>query len=143
MSGTLSSGARPLNDSSKIRWGRIIAGAFLLELALGIVFVPLIAVAGLAPLIPFIIVGCFVFGFACGWWVARRLPGRHVFHATAAGILATAIYLGLGVFAPDGGLPAIVEMYGPLSFVLANLLRILGCTAGGFANRAPSRAISA
>lgn len=120
---------------TKIRWGRIIAGAFLLELALIIVFVPLISVAGLDRLIPSVVVGCFVFGFAAGWWVARPLPGRQVFHATATGILATAIYMALGAFNPDGGLRAIVAGYGPFAFVLGNLLRILGCTAGGFAVR--------
>jgi hypothetical protein len=135
MTSTLSTGARPLDDAAKIRWGRIVAGALLLELALGIAFVPLISVVGLDRLIPFIVVGCFVFGFACGWWVARKLRGRQIFHATAAGILATALYLGLGAFSPDGGLRAIVEGYGPVTFVLANLLRILGCTAGGYANR--------
>jgi hypothetical protein len=142
MSGTVSTVARPPDDSTRIRWGRIVAGAFLLELALGVVFVPLIAVVEFDRLIPFIVVGCFVFGFGCGWWVARKLRGRQIFHATAAGILATAIYLGLGVFAPDGGLRAIADMYGLITFVLANLLRILGCAAGGFANRAPNRVAS-
>lgn len=136
MTSTLSTGARPLDDATKIRWGRIVAGAFLLELALIIAFVPLMSVMGLPRLIPFIVAGCFVFGFACGWWVARKLRGRQVFHATAAGILATAIYLGLGVLNPEGGLRAVVEGYGPVTFALANLMRILGCTAGGYANRA-------
>jgi hypothetical protein len=142
MSSTLSTGARPLDDSTKVRWGRIVAGAVLLELALIIVFVPLISVVGLDRLIPFVVAGCFVFGFACGWWVARKLRGRQVFHATAAGILATALYLGLGVFNPEGGLRAVVDGYGPVTFVLANLLRILGCAAGGYANRARTRAPS-
>src|SRR4029450_9355276 len=139
MSSTLSTGARPLDDSTKVRWGRIVAGAVLLELALIIVFVPLISVVGLDRLIPFVVAGCFVFGFACGWWVARRLRGRQVFHATAAGILATALYLGLGVFHPEGGPRALVDGYGPGTFVLANLLRILGGAAGGYANRARTR----
>jgi len=143
MARTLPTGTRSLGDSTKIRWGRIVAGAVLLELALGIVFIPLISVVGLDRLIPFIVVGCFVFGFGCGWWVARKLPGRQVFHATAAGILATALYLGLGAFSPDGGLRAIAEMYGPTTFVVANLLRILGCAAGGYAKGTRGRVASA
>jgi hypothetical protein len=139
MTRTLQTDATPI-DSTRIRWGRIIAGAFLLELALAVVFVPLLVVVELARLIPFVVAGCFVFGFACGWWVARKLRARQVFHATAAGILATALYLGLGVFNPDGGIRAIVEMYGPATFVLANLMRILGCTAGGWASRARNAA---
>jgi hypothetical protein len=64
------------------------------------------------------------------------VKGRKVFHATAAGILATALYLGMGMFNPDGGLRAVIDGYGPVTFVLANLMRILGCVAGGYANRA-------
>ena len=135
MAETLSTSADTLNDSSKIRWGRIIAGAFLLELVLMVVFVPLIATFELPRLIPFIVAGVFVFGIAAGWWVTRKLRSRHVFHATAAGILATALYVGLCAFNPDGGLRAVVEGYGATTFVLANLLRILGCTLGGYANR--------
>jgi len=136
MATALPTGAHPVEASNKIRWGRIVAGAILLELALIVVFVPLISVVGLPRLIPFVAVGCFVFGFACGWWVARKVRGRQVFHATAAGILATALYLGLGMLNADGGLRAVVDGYGPITFVLANLLRILGCAAGGYANRA-------
>ena len=126
--------AASLKDT-RIHWGRIIAGAFLLELVLIVVFVPLIASVGLPRLIPFIVAGCFVFGVACGWWVSRKLRARHVFHATAAGILATALYLGLGVLNPEGGLRAVVEGYGPTTFVLGNILRILGCMLGGYLNR--------
>jgi hypothetical protein len=135
MTRTLQTDAAPIG-STRIRWGRIIAGGFLLELALIVAFIPLLATVDLARLIPFIVAGCFVFGFACGWWVARKLRSRQIFHATAAGMFATAIYLGLGAFNPDGGLRAVVEGYGPVTFVLANLMRILGCTAGGWASRA-------
>ena len=47
----------------------------------------------------------------------------------------TALYLGLGVLNPEGGLRAVVEGYGPTTFVLGNILRILGCMLGGYLNR--------
>ena len=136
-------GAQPREDATRIRWGRILAGGFLLELALIIVLVPLLAVVELSRIIPLVVVALFIFGFACGWLVARKLQGRHVFHATAAGVVATIIYIGLCMFNPDGGIRAVVDMYGPVTFVFGNLLRIVGCTAGGFANRARNAAARA
>src|SRR5262245_50467556 len=136
-------GAQPFEEATRIRWGRIIAGGFLLELALIIVLVPLLAVAEISRLIPLVVVVLFVFGVACGWWVARKLRSRQVFHATAAGVVATIIYVGLCMFNPDGGLRGVVNAYGPVTFVLGNLVRIVGCTAGGFAKRARSAATPA
>ena len=116
----------------KIHWGRIVVGAIALELALIIVFVPLLSRVDMSILAPIIGVGCFVFAFAWGWWVVRRIQGRYVFHATATGVLATLMYLGLCLANPDGGIRAVVAMYGPIYFVFGNMLRILGCAAGGY-----------
>ena len=118
----------------KIQWGRVIAGAVCLELALIIVFVPLIAKYGVPTLGPFVTAGCLVFGFLVSWWFVRKVVARHILHGTLMGILATLIYLGLGVFAP-GGLASIAAEYGVFTFVLANALRIIGCIAGAMAAR--------
>src|SRR5262249_12891194 len=72
----------------------------------------------------------FVFAFAWGWWVVRRVQGRYVFHATATGILATLIYLGLCLMNPDGGIRAVVAMYGLSFFIFGNLLRIFRLCSG-------------
>jgi hypothetical protein len=122
-------------NSIKLQWGRIIAGAVLLELALIIVFVPLLASFDPKIVVPFVVVGCFVFGVAAGWWTVRKVRGRHVLHATLVGLVATIIYLLLCMSAP-GGLAAAAAVYGTLLFILANGLRILGCIVGGFAFRA-------
>ena len=120
--------------STKLQWGRIIAGAFLLEVALIVVFVPPLMLLDPTTVVPIVPVGCFVLGFAISWWAVRKVRARFVLHATLIGVLATAIYLLLGVAQP-GGIGPIVTMYGPFLFFAANVLRILGCTAAGFAYR--------
>jgi hypothetical protein len=117
---------------TKIHWVRIIVGAIALELALIVVFVPLLTRVDMSILAPIITLGCLAFGFAWAWWVVRKIQGGYVLHATATGILATVIYLGLCLGNPDGGIRAVVAMYGPFYFIIANLVRILGCAAGGY-----------
>jgi hypothetical protein len=120
--------------SSTLRWGWIVAGAFLLELALTIVFVPLLILTGLPKLAPFVPIGTFGLGFLTSWWVMRKIPGRRVLHGTLIGVLATLIYVGLCMIQPEGISPVIAG-YGPFLFVFANGLRVVGTVAGSFAYR--------
>jgi hypothetical protein len=106
----------------------------LVEIALIIVFIPLLAVADFQTLVPFVVAGVFVFGFAIAWWICRKVRSQHVLHGALIGIVATVLYLLLCMTQPDG-LSAVVAMYGPAVFVLANLLRVVGCAAGAFVAR--------
>ena len=115
-------------------WGRIIAGAILLELALIVVFVPLLAIYDIATLGPYVAAGCVVFGFAFGWWTVRKVRSRRLLHATLVGVVATLIYLGLCATQP-GGIATVAAAYGTTLFVLGNGLRILGAAAGGLVHR--------
>ena len=118
---------------ARIHWGRIIVGAIALELSLIVVFTPLLIMkVDMSILAPIITLGCLAFGFAWAWWVVRKIHGGYLPHATATGILATAIYLGLCLVNPDGGIRAVVAMYGPFYFIAANLVQILGCSAGAY-----------
>ncbi|HET9218689.1 MAG TPA: hypothetical protein VFR18_17020 [Terriglobia bacterium] len=119
---------------NRLQWGRIIIGALLVEIALIIVFIPLLAVADIQTLIPFVVPAVFVFGFAITWWLVRKVRGQHVLHGILIGIIATLLYLLLCMAQPDG-ISSVVAMYGTSVFILANLLRILGCAAGAFAAR--------
>ena len=106
--------------------------AFLLEIALIIVFVPLLLNFDPARVVPYVGIGCFVFGFVITWLVVRTIHSRPVLHGTLIGVLATAIYLVLCLVGP-GGLAPVIAMYGPKFFVIGNGVRILGCIAGGYA----------
>ena len=120
--------------SDRLRWGRIIGGAFLLELVLVIVLVPPLQMLGPDKVVPFVYPAVLIFGFIVTWWILRKVPQRAVLHGTLIGIVATAIYILLGLFNPDG-IQSVIQMYGTLGFVLGNALRIVGCMAAGYALR--------
>jgi hypothetical protein len=134
-----------------IRWGRIVVGAFLLELVLIVAAVPLLGFVA-NPLAPgaqgdgnftiffvSVAVACFVVGALLGWWVARPLTSRLALHGVLTGVVATAIYLGICSIPPTT-IAAVFAAYGPFWFVLANGLRIIGATLGAtYQGRGASR----
>jgi len=118
-------------SSTRLRWGRIVAGAFLLEVVLIAVLIPPMQIFGLEKVIPFVSPAVFLLGFGVAWWILRKVPHRAVMHGMLIGIVATAIYLLLALANPDG-ISSIIAAYGPFTFIVGNGLRILGCAAGGY-----------
>lgn len=128
--------------SQRIRWGRIVVGAVLLEAVLIIAAIPLLGFVA-NPLAPgaqnasgdytiffvSVTVACFVVGVLAGWWVARPLSSQLMLHGALTGIVATAIYLAICSIPPTT-IPAVVAAYGAFWFFLANGLRIIGATLG-------------
>ena len=135
---------------TRIRWGRILIGAVLLEAGLIAVAIPLFAVVS-NPFVPgaqgtsgdytmffvSVALACFAFGALCGWWVARPLASAFVLHGALTGIVATAIYLAICSIPPTT-IAAVVAAYGLFWFLLANGLRIAGSMLG--AHYLPRRA---
>src|SRR5687768_6036330 len=118
-----------------IRWGRVLLGGFLVELALILLSIPMFLFAGIEFVLVVIAPLCFIVAFLVSWWVLRRVPSRGALHGLLIGVVTTVIYLGLN-FAMSGSLAPIIEMYGPLLFFIANGLRVAGAIAGGaFAQR--------
>jgi hypothetical protein len=114
-----------------MRWGRIIAGAFLLEILLIVALVPPLQIFGPEKVIPLATPAVFVFGFGVAWWLLRNIKHQTVLHGALIGILATAIYLGLCFANPDG-IQSVVKMYGLTQFVIGNAMRIVGCMVGAY-----------
>ena len=131
-----------VTTTGRIRWGRIVVGAVLLEAVLIVAAIPLLGFVA-NPLAPgaqnasgdytiffvSVAVACFVVGALAGWWVARPLSSQFMLHGALTGIVATAIYLGICSIPPTT-IPAVVAAYGPFWFFLANGLRIIGATLG-------------
>ena len=115
----------------KIRWARIVIGAFLLEAALFVTLIPIQLVFGYQVFFAAVPIGCAVLGFLFGFWVVRKVPSQFVLHGALVGILATLLYLGLCMMGP-GSLPAAVAVYGLILFMVVNALRIIGTVAAGF-----------
>ena len=120
-----------VKNPAKLRWGWIIAGAVLLEVALIILFVPMLMYTDVSTIAPYAGIGTFVLGFLISGWIVRKVPGRRLLHGALIGILATIIYVGLCMTNP-GGIESVVRMYGTVLFVVGNGLRIVGSTAGAW-----------
>ena len=140
-----STAAPETRSPARLRWGRIVLAALLLEVALLVLLVPLMQVidhpfSGVANgdytvfffAVP---VACVVVGFGAGLWTARGVTNRPVLQAGLTGVVATVMYLGLCAAQP-GGIAAVAAGYGLLPFVALNGLRIVSAAAGGaFARR--------
>src|SRR5206468_5680828 len=105
-----------------IHWGRVVLGAFLLELALFAVLIPIGLAFGLPPTPPdvqpvdatvffmSVPVACLVLGYLFGMWLARTVAANVVGHGALLGIVATMIYLGICAI-PPSTIGAVVAMY--------------------------------
>jgi hypothetical protein len=130
-----------------LRWGRIVSGAFLLELLLFATLIPLGLVVGM-PGIPgstatdFTIyftavpIACFVGAYGVSFWILRPVAARRVLHGALLGIVATLIYLAICATQP-GGIAAVAAAYGPLRYWSFNTLRIVGAIAGASHRASP------
>jgi hypothetical protein len=103
-----------------IRWGWILLGGFLAELAIFAIVIPVSLFAGQKSLLYSAPPASFVAAFVFGIWVARKAPGRPVLHGALVGMAAMLIYVGIGLAQPE-----------PIAYVIAHVLKVLGGLAGG------------
>ena len=103
------------------RWGWILFGGFLAELAIFVIAIPLSLLLGQESLLYSAPSASFVAAFAFGLWVARKAPQRHVLHGALVGVAAMLIYIGMSLGQPE-----------PIAYVIAHGLKVLGGAAGGF-----------
>ena len=124
--------------SGKLHWGRILGGAFLLELLLFAMLIPIGLTFGMpgAPgatdfTVFFIAVpvACLVAGYAMSALLLRRTTTRRRLHGALLGVTATLLYLAVCAMQP-GGVPAVIAGYGALLFWATQALRIAGCVLG-------------
>jgi|SRR5215470_11822169 len=126
----------------RIYWIRVIVAAVLLEVGLVAITLGISPFVEVQAILPFVAPVVFVVAFPFGMWVARKPVAGFVLHGTLVGVVATLIYFGI-VIGQLGSLRPAIEAYGPVSFFLANALKILGCVAGSYATgrgRVPAHA---
>ncbi|MBM3819306.1 MAG: hypothetical protein FJW14_09875 [Acidimicrobiia bacterium] len=107
----------------QIRWGRILLGGFLTEVAIFAVYIPLNTIDTQVAFyaVPFLICGAAIL---FGWFVARPLQDRFVLHGALTAVTASVMYLALNVAA--GTLPLV-----PWLFHVFNVLRPAAGAVGG------------
>ena len=103
----------------KIRWGWILLGGLLAEVAIFFIVIPLYFLAGEESLVYGAPTASFAATFAFGLWVARRAQRRCVLHGALVGVVAMVITLGMTLDLS-------------IAYIVAHLLKLLGGAAGGF-----------
>ena len=84
-----------------IRWGWVLLGSFLAELAVFLIVIPLSLVAGQKSLLYSAPPASFAATFVFGIWVARKASERRSLHGALVGIGAMLIYLGISFDQPE------------------------------------------
>jgi hypothetical protein len=123
-----------------MHWVRILLGAFLLEVILIVMTIPIFLIWGTGAVVWVAPPALFIVGYLVMYWLGRKMGPHFALNGALVGIVATLIYLGL-VYGQSGSLTPVIELYGPVLFILANGLRILGCILGAAAAKAHSPAV--
>ena len=103
-----------------IQWGRVVLAAFLMELVLFAIAVPLY-MSG-AGRVNFYVVPpvALISTFAVTVWLGRRIRANLVLHGVLIGVVGTLLYVGLTRAQPE-----------PWQYWVAHALKVLGGAAGG------------
>ena len=104
-----------------IRWGWILLGGFLVELAIFAIAIPLSFLLGEESLLYTAPAASFVGSFVLGLWVATKAPQRRVLHGALVGVAAALIFIGMSLAGPE-----------PIAYIVAHVLKVLGGAVGGF-----------
>jgi len=103
-----------------IQWGRILLIAFLMEVVLFAIAVPLTLHGArrvaLYAVPPAALIATFAFTIRLG----RRISSKFVLHGVLIGVVGTLMYVGLTRGRPE-----------PWQYIVANALKVVGGAAGG------------
>lgn len=103
-----------------IKWGRIVLIAFLMELVLFAIAVPLNLSGARRVALYVVPPAALVATYAFTIWLGRGIPSKFILHGVLIGIVGTLMYVGLTRARPE-----------PWQYVVANALKVVGGAAGG------------
>ena len=103
-----------------IQWGRVLLAAFLMELILFAIAIPLNLVGATRAELYSLPPAAFIATFAVTVWLGRRIASRPVLHGVLIGVAGTLTYVGLSRGAPE-----------PWQYILGNALKVVGGALGG------------
>jgi len=110
-----------------IRWGRVLAGALLVELTMMAIIVPLNAVSASAAYFS-VPVLAFATAVLFGRWAARPLAGGFILHGVLVAVAASLMYITLTVAAGVSG-----DL--PMLYHVSHAVRVAGGAVGGLLAR--------
>jgi hypothetical protein len=103
-----------------IQWGRVLLAAFLMEVVLIAIAVPLSLIGAGSTLVYVIPPAALAVTFAITLWLGRGIESRLVLHGVLIGIAGTLMYIALTRAASE-----------PWQYILAHLLKVVGGAAAG------------
>ena len=103
-----------------IQWGRVLLAAFVMELVLIAIAVPLFKSGAGRVLVYVIPPAALIATFAITVWLGRKINSKFVLHGMLIGIVGTLMYIALTRAQPE-----------PWQYWLAHALKVVGGTAGG------------
>lgn len=116
----------------QIRWLRVVIAAFLVELGLVVVAVPLLLLLGEQTTYQVVVpIACVAVPFVVAWLATRTLPHARVLNGLLIGIVATAMYFVLVI--STASIAEAAASYGLPLFFVVNALRVVSAAAGGYA----------
>jgi hypothetical protein len=103
-----------------IQWGRVLLAAFLMELALFAIAVPLFLSGAGQVLLYVVPPAALLATFAITVWLGRGIKSKFVLHGVLIGVVGTLMYVGLTRVKPE-----------PWQYLVAHALKVVGGAAGG------------
>jgi hypothetical protein len=103
-----------------IQWGRVLLAAFLMELVLFAIAVPLYLSCAGRVLVYVVPPAALIATFAMSVWLGRKITSKFVLHGVLIGVVGTLLYVGLTRAQPE-----------PWQYLVAHALKIVGGAAGG------------
>jgi hypothetical protein len=103
-----------------IQWGRVVLAAFLMELVLFAIAIPLFLSGAGRVLVYVVPPAALIATFAVTVWLGRRITSKFVLHGALIGVVGTLLYVALTRAQPE-----------PWQYLLAHALKVVGGAAGG------------
>ena len=105
--------------TTKLHWGRILAGGFFVEVGIFVVFIPTLLLIGDRTSQIVAVSASFPVSLLFGWWVGRRAESRFMLHGLLVGVVAVVLYRALAIGQPQ-----------PWFYILGHGLKLVGAVAG-------------
>jgi hypothetical protein len=103
-----------------LQWGRVLLAAFLMELVLFAIAIPLTLSGARRVSLYLVPPAALIATFAFTVWLGRRIRSRFILHGVLIGFVGTLMYVGLTRAKPE-----------PWQYLVANALKVVGGAAGG------------
>jgi hypothetical protein len=104
----------------RIQWGRVLLAAFLMEVVLITIAVP-VSLSGAGWVLVYVVPpAALIATFGVTVWIGQRIESRLVLHGILIGIAGTVMYVGLTRAEPE-----------PWPYVVGHVLKMVGGAAGG------------